>query len=175
MSISQHFEVLKKWKRNLKSKVLIKTSFSLFLSLLTFLRLNSFSLFLILSATAFFLLSLSFSFSLAGPSFFFLSLSLSLFLRIDHAFIFFFSSICFYLVKKRLWRWFLSCVLIIFFCSSLSYFFSLQASTDAYKDMHLRFAVHLSIFVVDIFFFLVCQANWFFSLCFFQRSNGFFC
>ena len=56
MSISQHFEVWKKkWKRNWKPKVLIKTSFSLFLSLLTFLFLNSFSLFLILSATAFFL------------------------------------------------------------------------------------------------------------------------
>jgi len=39
--------------------------------------------------------------------------------------------------------------------------------------MHLRFAVHLSIFVVDIFFF-VSQANWYFSLCFLQRSNGFF-
>jgi len=101
----------------------MKSSFSLFLSLLSFLRLNSFSLLLILSATAFFLLSLSFSFSLAAPSFFFLSLSLSLFLCIDHVFIFFFSSICFSLAKKRLWRWFLSCVVIIFFCSSLSYFF----------------------------------------------------
>jgi len=68
---------------------------------------------------------------------------------------------------------FLSFVLIIFFCSSLS-FFSLQASTNAYKDMHLRFAIHLSIFVVDIFFFLVSQANWYFCFCFFQRSNGFF-
>jgi len=46
---------------------------------------------------------------------------------------------------------FLSFVLIIFFYSS--FFFSLQASTDAYKDMHLRFVIHLSIFVVDIFFF----------------------
>jgi len=65
-------------EKKLKSKVLIKTSFSLFLSLLSFLRLNYFSLFLILSATAFFLLSLSFSFSLRPPSFFFLSLSHSL-------------------------------------------------------------------------------------------------
>jgi len=27
---------------------------------------------------------------------------------------------------------------------------------------------------VDIFFFLVSQANWYCSLCFLQRSNGFF-
>ena len=143
-------------EKKLKSEVLIKSSFSLFLSLLSFLCLNSFSIFLILSATAFFLLSLSFSFSLAPPSHFFLSLSLSLFLRIDHGFIFFFSSICFYLAKKRLWRWFLFFFWTLFW-SSFSvhhyHFFSLQASTDAYKDMHMRFAVHLSIFVVDIFFF----------------------
>jgi len=54
-------------------------------------------------------------------------------------------------------------------------FFSLQASTDAYKDMHLRFAIDLSIFVVDVYFSMVCQGNWYFSLCFFQRSDGFFC
>ena len=51
-------------------------------------------------------------------------------------------------------------IFLHFICSSsfVHHFFSLQASTDAYKDMHPRFAVHLSIFFVDIYFSsYICQ------------------
>jgi len=148
-------------------KVLIQTSFSLFLSLLTFRLLNSFSLFLILSASAFSLLSLSFSFSLLPPSHFFLSLSLLL--RIHHgfsAFLSFFSNIFFcssssfdravFKSQKTDYGdalyFFLSFLLFIFFCSSC--FFCLQASTEDYKYMHVRFAVHNErFFFVEIFMF----------------------
>ena len=92
--------------------------------------LSSFSLFLILSGTAF-------------------SSSVHLLLLIQ--FIFFFSELC-----------------------SVHHFFCLQASINAYKDMHLRFAVHLSIFLWISFFFLLSQANCYCSLCFLPRSNGFF-
>jgi len=164
VSSSQNFEGRKKnSKTNEKTKVLIQTSFSLFLSLLTFRLLNSFSLFLILSASAFSLLSLSFSFSLLPPSHFFLflslslSLSLSLLLRVHHgffAFLSFFSNIFFWSSSsfdRAIFKsqkidygdalyFFLSFLLFIFFCSSC--FFCLQASTEDYKHMHVRFAVH---------------------------------
>ena len=150
-------------------KVLIQTSFSLFLSLLTFCLLNSFSLFLILSVFAFSLLSLSFSFSLLPPSHLFLSLSLSLLLRVHHgfsAFLSFFSNIFFYSSSsfdRAIFKsqnidygdalyFFLSFLLFIFFCSSC--FFCLQASTEDYKHMHVRFAVHNErFFFVEIFMF----------------------
>jgi len=174
-------------KKNGKTKVLIQTSFSLFLSLLTFRLLNSFSLFLILSASAFSLLSLSFSFSLLPPSHFFLSLSLSLLLRVHHgfsAFLSFFSNIFFCLSSSfdravfksqktdygDVLYFFLSFVLFIFFCSSC--FFCLQTSTESYKHMHLRFVVHLMFLLWRSFFFLLSQAKWYGSLCFLLRSNG---
>ena len=168
MSSSQNFEGRKKnSKTNEKTKVLIQTSFSLFLSLLTFRLLNSFSLFLILSASAFSLLSLSFSFSLPPPSRFFLSLSLSLLLRVHHgfsAFLSFFSNIfcssssfdrVIFKSQKNDYGdglyFFLSFVMFIFFCSS--FFFCLQASTDDYKHMHMRFAVHLMFLLFRSFLF----------------------
>jgi len=53
---------------------------------------------------------------------------------------------------------FLSYLLFIFFCSSC--FFCLQASTEDYKDMHMRFVVHL-MFILWISFFF----------CFLKRTN----
>jgi len=46
---------------------------------------------------------------------------------------------------------FLSFLIFIFFCSSC--FFCLQASTEDYKDMHLRFVVHLMFLCGDLLFF----------------------
>jgi len=201
------------------------------------LKLLSLS-FSVFSPSAFSILSLSFSVSLLSPSHFFLSLSLSLLLCLHHGFsiflsffsnIFFCSSSSF---DRAIFKsqkidygdalyFFLSFLLFIFFSSSC--FFCLQASTEDYKHMHVRFAVHLmflclnpiwrcfifffelssvhlllfimfllfiglnwrvqthasEIFLssyvcfVEIFFFLLSQANKYGSLCFLLRSKWF--
>jgi len=124
--------------------------------------LSSFSLFLILSGTAFSLLSLSFSvFVSPRSSWFHLLLFIDLFL---------------YRKKKTM-----DMVSIFFwalFWSSFSvhhyhffYFtgFNWRLQRHAYEIC--RSSIH---FCCGYLFFLVSQANWYFSLCFFQRSNGFF-
>ena len=174
-------------EKKLKSKVLIKTSFSLFLSLLIFLRLNSFSLFLILSATAFFLLSLSFWFSLRPPSFFFLSLSHSLWHHLLTSFslflcLCFFASIMvssssfhrFVFISQKKdygdgFYFFLSFVLIIFFCSSLSFFFLYRLQLTLTKTCIWDLSFIYPFLLWISFFVMVSQANWYFSLCFFPK------
>jgi len=66
---------------------------------------------------------------------------------------------------------FLIFLLFIFFCSS--FFFCLQSSTEEYKHIHLIFSFDLLFLLSINFFFLVSQPNWYDSLCFLLRSNGF--
>jgi len=124
---------------------------------------------LVFSPSAFSILSLSFSFSLLPPSHFFLSLSLSLLLRVHHgfsAFLSFFSNIFFcssssfdravFKSQKTDYGDALYFFWAFFYSSSSVHhvFFCLQASTEDYKHMHVRFAVHNeSFFFLEIFMF----------------------
>ena len=123
--------------------------------------LSSFSLFLILSGTTFSLLSLSFSVSVSSrSSWFHLLLFIELFLNHKKK--------TMEMVSIFFWALFWSSSSIHHF----SFLYRLQLTLTKTCIWDLSF---ICLFLLWIsFFFLVSQANWYCSLCFLQRSNGFF-